>query len=325
MHLLSLLRYTFFLVFIGISCQLQAQQLQVEEEMMPRESIDKDRLTALVVGGGTAYATSSILLYETWYSRHPRRSFHFRDDWGQWGHMDKLGHVFSSYFQTESCADLFRWTGVSESKALLYGALSSSLFQTTVEVMDGFSSEWGFSMSDIGANVIGTGTYLLQEKFWDDQRIRWKYSVTPIDYQNTVGSDVRLQNRVDDLFGTGFFERGLKDYNAQTYWLSANLSSFFPDRSLPSWLSVAVGYGIGHTYGGYLNEWVDQGQLIRTDDDIHPRHAQFYLSLDADLSKVHVNSPFLRALLDVLNVLKVPFSTIEVNTLGEVKLHLVRF
>ncbi len=35
-----------------------------------------------------------------------------------------------------------------------------------------------------------------------------------------------LKSRRNELFGKSFAERILKDYNSQTYWISANISSF---------------------------------------------------------------------------------------------------
>ena len=42
----------------------------------------------------------------------------------------------------------------------------------------------------------------------------------------------------------------LKDYNGQTYWLSANIWSFNKESNFPRWLNVAFGYGAdGMLYG----------------------------------------------------------------------------
>ena len=53
-------------------------------------------------------------------------------------------------------------------------------------------------------------------------------------------------------------ERMLKDYNGQTYWLSANLKSFFQGSNIPAWLNVAVGYGADGMFGGFENKWIDE-------------------------------------------------------------------
>ena len=42
---------------------------------------------------------------------------------------------------------------------------------TTVEIMDGFSSAWGFSWGDEVANLSDSLLFTLQQYFWDEQRI----------------------------------------------------------------------------------------------------------------------------------------------------------
>src|SRR3712207_8632374 len=48
-------------------------------------------------------------------------------------------------------------------------------------------------------------------------------------YTTLFRSDLNM--RANDLYGSSFAERMIKDYNGQTYWLSANLKSFMPGRS----------------------------------------------------------------------------------------------
>jgi len=90
-----------------------------------------------------------------------------------------------------------------------------------IEVFDGISEEWGFSWGDYLANIGGSGLYLLQQLKWKEQRIHIKFSSHINDYGNDG-----LNNRADSIFGKNFFTRTLKDYNAQTYWVSINIKSF---------------------------------------------------------------------------------------------------
>ncbi|MEN8886582.1 MAG: DUF2279 domain-containing protein, partial [Winogradskyella sp.] len=55
------------------------------------------------------------------------------------------------------------------------------------------------------------------------------------------------------------------------------------------------------------------------------RTRQYYLSLDIDLSKIKTKSHVLKTIFDVLNVIKVPFPTVELNSIGRVKLHYIYF
>lgn len=123
-------------------------------------------------------------------------------------------------------AELLNWSGVSEKDQLIYGATLGFVFLSTVEVFDGFSKEWGFSWSDIGANSLWTSLYIGQQLLWDEQRIVLKYSFNRTTYA------IQRPNTL----GNGLLEEALKDYNGQTYWLSVNLHSFFKESSLPKWL-----------------------------------------------------------------------------------------
>jgi hypothetical protein len=62
---------------------------------------------------------------------------------------------------------------------------------TAVEVLDGFSSEWGASSGDIIANASGTALFVSQELLWKEQRITPKFSfhTTYAQYRpNVLGS-----------------------------------------------------------------------------------------------------------------------------------------
>jgi hypothetical protein len=103
----------------------------------------------------------------------------------------------------------------------------------------------------------------------------------------------------------------LKDYTGQTYWLSANLHSFFKESKIPKWLNVAVGYGAE----GMLTGTKDVDNQVLTSNE---RYRQYYLSFDLNLSKISTNSKLLRSILDVFNVIKIPFPTLEFNKKGTV-------
>ena len=222
--------------------------------------------------------------------------------------MDKMGHVFTSYQLGSLGANVLKWSGVSKKDQLIYGATLGFSFLTIVEIFDGFSEEWGFSWGDMIANATGTGLYIGQELLWKEQRVTLKYSFHQTQYAS---------QRPDKL-GEGFLEEVLKDYNGQTYWLSANLYSFFKGSKIPKWLNVAIGYGGDGMLSGH-NETVDN--LIITQNPIR----QFYLSLDVDLTKIQTNSHVLRALFDIFNMIKIPFPAVEFNEKNGIKLHPVYF
>ena len=55
------------------------------------------------------------------------------------------------------------------------------------------------------------------------------------------------------------------------------------------------------------------------------RVRQYYLSLDVDLTRIRTNSHLLKTIFDVLNVIKVPFPALEINSQGLVKFHSIYF
>jgi uncharacterized protein YfiM (DUF2279 family) len=283
-------------------------QSKLETFLTPSDTLNIPRCNAVIITEASLAGVTLIGLNQLWYADYPRSKFQTIDDSNEWLQMDKMGHVFSSYQIGRAGANVLNWSGVSKKSQLLYGATLGFTFLTAVEVLDGYSDEWGFSWSDMAANAAGTGLYVGQELLWDEQRITLKYSFHQTKYAS---------QRPDKL-GNGFFEEFLKDYNGQTYWLSANIHSFFKDSKVPKWLNIAVGYGAEGMLVGD-NESVDNLGITQ-----NPKR-QYYLSLDVDLSRIKTNSHLLKSILEVLNVIKVPFPALELDSNGKLKAHPVYF
>jgi hypothetical protein len=186
--------------------------------------------------------------------------------------------------------------GSEKKDQILYGATLGFTFLAAVEVLDGFSEEWGFSWGDIIANGTGTGLYIGQELLWNEQRITLKYS-----FHHT-----KFASQRPDKLGETYLEQTLKDYNGQTYWLSFNLYSFFKNSKIPKWLNLAVGYGAE----GMLSGIKDIDNQVLTSNT---RYRQYYLSFDVNLNAIRTNSKLLRTVFDVFNMIKIPLPTIEIN------------
>jgi hypothetical protein len=177
------------------------------------------------------------------------------------------------------------WAGESKKNQLIYGATLGFTFLTAVEVLDGFSEEWGFSTGDLIANATGTGLLIGQELLWDEQRLSLKYS-----FHTTKYADIR-----PDVLGENFLEQTIKDYNGQTFWLSANLWSFHKQSKIPKWLNIAFGYGAEGMLSGNEDTFVD---LNIPDQE---RYRQYYISLDLDLTKIKTRSKFLKTVFSTIN------------------------
>ncbi|MGZ3880969.1 MAG: DUF2279 domain-containing protein [Flavisolibacter sp.] len=269
-----------------------------------------------MVGIGTAavYGTSFIYLNEAWYKGYPRSSFHTFNDVGEWMQMDKIGHAWSAYTTGRLTYGLWRWTGMNQQHALLLGPGTSLLYMLSIEYLDGLSAEWGWSWGDAGADLTGTLLFSVQELGWKEQKIQLKFSSHRASYDPTLNA------RANDLFGKSLYERTLKDYNAQTYWLSFNINSFLKKNGFPNWLNLAVGYGAEGMLGGYENVARDKNGDITFDRRDITRYRQFYIAPDIDLTKIKTNNKLLRTVFFTLNSLKFPAPALEFSK-GKVKVH----
>lgn len=257
---------------------------------------------ALVISSESVIASGSlIILSQAWYKDYPRESFHTFNDNAEWLQMDKVGHAVTAYTVGGYGMNLLKWAGVKRKKAILFGGLTGFAYQGVIEIFDGYSSGWGFSTGDFAANTIGAGLLIGQEFLWKEQRIVPKYSFSKSGYAFYRPS----------LLGANFTEQMLKDYNGQTYWLSANIASFIPgENNFPKWLNIAFGYGANGMTGGHANPayYDSNGTLISFE-----RYRQFYLSPDIDLTKIPVRSHFLKAVFGTFGFVKFPLPGIELS------------
>jgi hypothetical protein len=286
----------------------------IAQDSLTNKATKKWVLGGVQVGlwGGSFYA-----LNNAWYANYPKAKFHLYNDWKEWQQMDKLGHTWSTYQISRHTSNIWQWAGLEKEKAIWVGSLSGMAYLSVIEILDGYSDKWGFSIPDVLANTAGAGLFLGQELLWKEQRISLKLSYSPYQYGN-------LKYRADQLFGSGDVERLLKDYNGQIIWASINLKSFMPDAKIPKWLNLAVGYNARTMLGGYENKWEDQSGNMISRTDIK-RYKRFLLSLDIDLTKIETKNKTLKTIYSIVNVLKVPAPAIELNTLGKFRLHAVAY
>ncbi|MBI1226548.1 MAG: DUF2279 domain-containing protein [Bacteroidetes bacterium] len=340
------IRFCIALVFLLACCipeLAKAQRTTVDSisqsvkflSLEPAPHFDKKRFWAVTGTGAVVYSGLSIALWQAWYKDYPLTKFHTFNDWGEWEHMDKSGHFFSTWTGCNYAFEGARWTGMSRRHAMWASVGVGIGIMSTIELMDGFSEEWGFSLPDMAFNTAGAGLFVGQELLWQEQRIQMKVSGIRPNYPqqplySTDGSLITtLDERAAGLYGTTFFHVLLKDYNALTTWASVNVRSFLPNKTesrMPAWLNIAVGYGAGNLYGGYENKWeTEDGVVFELDPSRYPRYRQFYLSLDVDWTRIPTKKRWLKLSLRALNFLKVPAPALELNTLGKTDFHFLHW
>ncbi len=249
------------------------------------------------------FGASGVYLWQTWFTSSPLRSFHFRSDNNHWLQMDKFGHAYSAYaIATYFTAEL-EWMGLSKEKSERWGTGISLFTTSSIDIMDGFSSKWGASWGDLIANTSWSMLFLGQELLWGEQRIDYKFSYWPTpfpDYSNELG--------------TGFVSEILQDYNGQTYWLSFNLNSFTPNREIPKWLNIAIGYGAHNMVKRDGNPVMsDFGEKLPD----YNRMRQFYVSPDISFRRIPSKHAFVRTLFFLMDFIKLPLPALAYQSDGK--------
>jgi hypothetical protein len=279
----------------------------VQRLLTPADDFNKQRFTAVGIAGGLVFTGAMVGLYSLWYKKYPKQKFHLFNDSKEWKQIDKLGHAITSYIVTRSLTNLFNWTGVNPETSMWLSVGGSQLFMSTVEIMDGHSENWGFSVSDIVANMSGAALYVGQQYLWNEQRVTMK-----VGFRKSMYAKYR-----PNILGENLPQQIIKDYNALSFWLSVNPRSFMSENSnFPHWLSVSLGYGANGMIGGHENpELFDlEGKPIKFE-----RYRQWFLAPDVDLWRIPQNNREFNTLFEGLHFVKIPTPSLEFNRIQKVR------
>ena len=280
-----------FLIFLFTLSLVFSFASQKEIDQSLTRKINEKRFIAsnsaiALVSGGSLFGLNQL-----WYSKESQESFHLFDDSKNWLQMDKMGHVMSSYELSRNMTEIYKWTGMSRRGGALLASSISFAYMSVIEIMDGHSSEWGFSISDMGANLAGIGCFLFQESFFSKQIFQPKFS-----FHQTIYADMRPQ-----ILGNNFIESLLKDYNGQTYWISFSPGQLGV-KKWPKWMMLSMGHSIDGRLKGNSSDFMG-----------YKSHREYLFSLDVDMTEINVKSRFLKSLFKVVNCVKLPFPAIIVK------------
>lgn len=309
--------FFFLAIFVVQSCFSQTNDtintLSVKQKVI-RKSI--------LLGTTGAYTAVSLIgLNQIWYKQYASSKFHFFNDNNEWCQMDKLGHTFTTYNTAREIYRAMLWAGYNNKQSIFIGEAYGTAYMTAIEIMDGFSSGWGFSWGDEVANISGSALFTLQQYYWHEQRIHFKFSFHQ-DYYSGI--------RPSEL-GTSFGSQIIKNYNGQTYWLSISPASFCKkETKFPKWIAFALGYGAADMVSGQSNVIVySNGETatnpIKNQSIVYGasgapsyfyQYRQYYFSLDVDFTKIKTKSKFLQSVFSVFNGFKVPFPAVEFSKHG---------
>ena len=239
-----------------------------------------------------AYGAAYWLVFEKGWWDDDDSHFHFENDFDYALNLDKLGHFAAGVALGEGFYEGYRWAGATEFQSYLFAGLSAMMTHIAIDVKDGYSPEWGFSIFDVLSGTLGgflpmAERYIPLFKYVD---LKWSYWINSRAYYD--------QGKHDGKNHTEIFT---DDYVNQTFWASFKPYRLLPAgarRFYPSWLAIAAGLSI------------DEGVFIK--DYEGTPHREVYIALDYDLEAFRPQSRMARTLIKWLNYFKFPAPAVQV-------------
>jgi hypothetical protein len=299
------LRYLWITVLIleGVRTPCTAQEF-----FKPSTTYNSGRVAGTIIVESAIGTIVTVGLNYLWYKKFPHSKFHYFNDNAEWLNVDKVGHATTAYNIAAIQSDVLHWGGVRAGTSALVGTATGLAFMSMIEIMDGHSTKWGFSPGDMMANIAGCLLYEGQYLLWHQQRISLKFS-----YHETL-----FPQYYPAELGSNFWQRIIKDYNGQSYWLSFNIASFLPASThFPQWLNLTAGYGAEGMVGAVDNPKEVDGKPVPE----FRRYRQFYFSFDTDLYRIDGLSPLATTLLKVNRTIKTPAPALEWNEVDGFHFH----
>jgi hypothetical protein len=264
-------------------------------EIQPDSLTSKKKIKLAAAGLAVGYTGLLIGLSNTWYEQSEKTGFHFFNDNREWKQLDKVGHFWGAFHESRLGIEALRAAKVPEKKAIIYGSLLGFVLQSPIELLDGFAADYGASAGDLGANAAGSVAVLAQQLAWGEIRLMPKFSFHRTNYAR----------QRPGVLGSNLTEQLLKDYNGQTYWLSADIAAFMPAlSSYPKWLNLALGYGGQRMVFGEPTDNLKNG---------FDAYRQYYLSLDLNLQHIKTRHKLLRKAFSLISIIHLPAPAVEYN------------
>jgi hypothetical protein len=234
---------------------------------------------------------------DIWHTKETTKfhSVDFFQDFKRYKQMDKLGHFTDAYFVSDLTSKAYRWSGISGSSSVWFGALTGWLWTLQIELYDAHSPTWGWSWGDILANTLGAGFFVLQQfNYKLLGGIHPKFSYHQSEEWRKYGSKTTGANLI-------------QDYSGMTFWITVNPHHYFPDswkQNYPQWLAplgIAFGFGVNNVFFDSL-----KGER------------ELYIGLDIDLRKIPLGDDigFIKFLKSELNFIRLPLPAVRITPGG---------
>jgi hypothetical protein len=229
-----------------------------------------DRSKAFLIGGSSVAAIGGLYAY-------------FHQVWWR-------GELMTADAYVDAC----RWIGMTEKQSAWWAFGMSTGLQAVIEVKDGFSPSYGFSVFDITTGSVGAlmPVLKLRSDFMKNSDLKFSYWQRSLKYFDARAGII---NTVPPFH--------IDDYINQTYWMSTNLRYLLGEKApwVPDWLNLSIGWGIDAA------TW----NIDPTDPGTGGK-PELYLAPDIDLLRLFKpRKAFWKLTLKRLNYLKVPMPTLQ--------------
>lgn len=272
------MRNNIIAIFMLIS--LLSINLKAEDSL----SVTKSVIFGALATGGVV-SSFTFQTNEYWQDPAPFHVMDWEMEYDDALLADKFGHFYFSYSLANSFAKMSEWTGLNKETATWIGSGISLLYQTYVEIYDGYSdglSYLGFSRGDMIANVLGSSYNVAMYYYPILEHFKPKISYYP--------------------YTTKDYRSVFTDYNATNHWISVDVAGLlgYDDNLFPGIFALAL----GHSVKG----------INRHGSGVH----ELYLGLDINWNyfnqfDVVKNSYYLQLLINLFEKYKVPLPAIRLT------------
>ncbi len=285
-------------VLFLLLCIISFNKLLFSQNRPSNQEFNNTRLRGVVIAESAVGTLTMVGLHYLWYKKFPHSRFHLFNDNNEWLNMDKVGHATTAYNICAFQYNTMQWCGLNNNRSNWIGGLTALGFQTIIEIFDGFSQKWGFSTGDMLANIAGTTLFMAQQFVWKEQRVQLKFSFHKTIYPQYNPGEL----------GKNIWQRWLKDYNGQNYWLSVNPSSFMSNQTdFPRWLNLTFGYGADGMTGAVTNP----AKIDNREIPEFKRVRKYFISADANINRLFNKASSPSLFLPALNIMKLPSPAFE--------------
>jgi hypothetical protein len=174
-----------------------------------------------------AYGGTAALGFAEWGWGTSSFKFHSEGYFGKdtaYGGMDKLGHAWNAAVLAETFTDAIRKRAPNPDGAPVTGFILSMGVMGMIEVMDGFSADYGFSYEDITADIVGATLGYLRSTYPElEEKIDFRIEYIPSGNEKGLALE--------------------SDYSGQKYLLALKLSGFESFEETPlRFVELHAGY-----------------------------------------------------------------------------------